>query len=95
MVEVPPGRKRPLPEPRLGRVTPCCLRQVVNAVRAAVAVAPELDAVVVVAAVFLLDAVALEPQAETPTAAASATSVTSAALDKRFADLIFQSVLSF
>jgi hypothetical protein len=60
----------------------------VNAVRAAVPVAPGPDAVVVVAAVFLLDAVALEPQAETPTAAASATSVTSAALDKRFADLM-------
>jgi hypothetical protein len=48
----------------------------------------ELDLVVLVAATFLLDALPLEPHAATPTAAASATSVTSAALDKRFAFLM-------
>src|SRR5215469_16037048 len=55
VVEVPPSRKKP-PPLRLGSVTPCCLRQVVNALRLALA----LLAVVEVEAAFLLDADLLE-----------------------------------
>jgi hypothetical protein len=91
LLVVPPGRKPPAG--RDGKVTPCFLRHAVSAAREedAPVVEPgvvELDLVVLVAATFLLDALALEPHAATPTAAASATSVTSAALDKRFAFLI-------
>lgn len=83
------GRPPPKPPaPRLGRVTPCCLRQASNAVRLELVAAD-------VALAFWLDAVLeLEPHAATPNPAASETSITAAPRGARFAGRMVSVVLS-